>query len=261
MPAMNQRYVSNELSHFVGRGLIEEEQYNLLLKIIGGGWLTHPPHIPGISGNLSINPGARVSDNEMYSPQIVCFCDIPHADLSIHINKYSSFGLSFNKQFIIEKGGYPVHYIPRQAKVFRPKKLSTEELTEIYKTGKRESWFPESMYDLIEMGEYFDGMIQEYHKFFGKLISKGFDNMDRDAIHDANDLQKFLDFSIFSFIKFYDSSIPDDHEDNYYMEREWRLLGELEFSTNDIETIFMPKQYSKKFHNDCPEYTSQLYFL
>ncbi|MDD2734452.1 MAG: abortive infection system antitoxin AbiGi family protein [Desulfuromonadaceae bacterium] len=265
MPTINQRYVSNELSHFVGRGLEEEDQYNLLIKIIRGGWLSHPPHIPGISGNLHIDPLAKISNNEMYSPQIVCFCDIPHADLSIHIKKYSPFGLSFNKSFIIVKGGYPVHYIPKQAKVYRPKKLSTDELVEIHKTGNRESWYPESMYEHVDMGTYFDGMIQEYHKFFGKLISKLFEQVrnadDGDAIREANDIQRFLDFQIFSFIKFFDSSISEEHEDNFYMEREWRLVGELDFTINDIETIFMPRQYSRRFHDDCPEYTSQLYFI
>ena len=32
-------YVSRELTHFVGRGRREEEQYELLLKIVRSGWL------------------------------------------------------------------------------------------------------------------------------------------------------------------------------------------------------------------------------
>jgi hypothetical protein len=41
----SQRYVSSELSHFVGKGLPEDDQYNLLVnKILKPGWLTHPPH-------------------------------------------------------------------------------------------------------------------------------------------------------------------------------------------------------------------------
>ena len=47
----------------------------------------------------------------------LCFCDIPIAELSIHVKKYSCFGLSFSKQFIIGKGGKPVLYIPKQIAV------------------------------------------------------------------------------------------------------------------------------------------------
>jgi len=40
-----QRYVSHELTHFVGRGKTEEDQYDLLVnKIIKTGWLMHPPY-------------------------------------------------------------------------------------------------------------------------------------------------------------------------------------------------------------------------
>ena len=96
-----QRYISNELTHFIGRGKPINSQYNLLIKILREGWLTHPPHNPNIRGNLTVKPSAKISKNEMYSPQIVCFCDIPIEDLSIHIKKYSRFGISFSKDFII----------------------------------------------------------------------------------------------------------------------------------------------------------------
>ena len=92
-----QRYVSPELTHFVGRSLPEEEQYSLVLEILKTGWLTHPPHDPYISGNLTITPGARISDNKMFIPEVVCFCDIPVQELDIHVRKYSRFGLAFLK--------------------------------------------------------------------------------------------------------------------------------------------------------------------
>jgi hypothetical protein len=59
-----QRYVSTELTHFVGRGKAPEDQYALLVDILRGGWLTHPPHNPTISGNLFVKPDASVSNND-----------------------------------------------------------------------------------------------------------------------------------------------------------------------------------------------------
>ena len=42
-----QRYVSSELSHFVGKDKTEEEQqYQLLLHILKTGWLLHAPFDP-----------------------------------------------------------------------------------------------------------------------------------------------------------------------------------------------------------------------
>lgn len=44
------------------------------------------------------------------------------------------------------------------------------------------------------------------------------------------DMERFLSFHIFSYLKFFDHSLNDDHEDNYYFEREWRVIGNIHFS-------------------------------
>lgn len=134
MKMPEQRYISNELTHFVGRGLEEEAQYFLLLKILNSGWLTHPPHTPNISGGLSVETHGKISSNNMYNPQSVCFCDIPVSDLAIHMQKYSRFGLSFGKDFIVSKGGAPIFYIPNKIKVKVIKKLTTDEYENLKRT-------------------------------------------------------------------------------------------------------------------------------
>ena len=126
-----QRYVSSELSHFVGRSFkTKEEKYGLLKNILDSGWLTHPPHTPNISGNLIVDSKAKLSENEMFNPQVVCFCDIPVADLEIHCRKYSRFGLTFDKDKLIGKGASPVHYIPESAQVEVPRRTPIQELWE-----------------------------------------------------------------------------------------------------------------------------------
>jgi hypothetical protein len=80
----------------------------LLLAILRSGWLTHPPHNPAISGNLTVTGNALLSRNEMYAPEVVCFCDIPLSDVRIHVRKYSRFGVAFPRSFILQAGGAPV---------------------------------------------------------------------------------------------------------------------------------------------------------
>ena len=77
MVANMQRYVSKELTHFVGKSLkSDEDRYNLLVKIIRNGWLTYPPHIEDTHHTVKVDLISRISDNEMYNPEIICFCDI-----------------------------------------------------------------------------------------------------------------------------------------------------------------------------------------
>ena len=54
--------------------------------------------------------------------------------------------------------------------------------------------------------------------------------------------------SQFAYVKLYDVSLPDDHPDNYYMEREWRCLKNVNFSLSDIHTIYLPnRSYQERF--------------
>src|SRR5438876_848124 len=114
-----QRYVSPDLTHFVGqKKRTLWEQYKILKKILRSGTLrarkpiglTHVPHV------LQIRTDARFSDNKAYLSSIVCFCDIPLSDLYIHMQKYSRFGLAFAKEFLLEAGATPVMYIPTKAR-------------------------------------------------------------------------------------------------------------------------------------------------
>jgi hypothetical protein len=130
-----QRYISRELTHFVGRNLrnnIEDEkqlqdaQYKILIKIIRDKYISYPPHNPrellyGLKyrrdRNIDIDTRNKFSNNNMIVPYMVCFCDIPIGDLSIHIRKYSRFGMSFEKSFLIERGANPVLYVEKNSAI------------------------------------------------------------------------------------------------------------------------------------------------
>lgn len=236
--ATRQRYVSSELTHFVGRDLPEADQYQLLVQIISSGWLTHPPHDPTISGQLTVNTDARLSDNEMYFPQIISFSDIPIGELDIHIQKFSRFGLSFLKSFLVDEGANPVFYIAKNAR-------SRDK-------GRA---------DQVTLAERFDQTTQEYHTLFRQL---------RDALEKPDlpdqlkrllSIKEFLDYHIFSFLKFFDESKPEDDPEHFYMEREWRILGNLHFTLHDIRRIILPESYAARLREELPKYVGQITFV
>ena len=115
----SQRYVSNELTHFVGRKEpTEADQYNLLIKILRNGWLTHAPHDdPLAPTRINLDLSKSIGDDEAVGYRVVCFCDIPEPDLAIHVKKYSKFGLAFKKPFLIDKGASPVFYVVKEGPV------------------------------------------------------------------------------------------------------------------------------------------------
>jgi hypothetical protein len=170
----SQQYVSKELSHFVGRGHPEQTQYQLLLRILRSGWLTYSPDNPNESlGEILIHPDAKISKNELYNPGMVCFCDIPVQDLTIHTRKYSCFGLAFSKEFVIKKGGTPVYYLPRKARVRTPKRLSPERMSQLAEKnlslGRASIELEEEDWEVTTKAEYFDKMLQTYQKMMSLL--------------------------------------------------------------------------------------------
>ncbi|WP_301584685.1 abortive infection system antitoxin AbiGi family protein [Halomonas alkaliantarctica] len=263
MSGLTQRYISKELVHFVGRGMKAREQFGLLCKILSDGWITHPPHNPNISGNLSINSGVSISENEMYSPEITCFADIPISDLSLHMEKYSSVGLSFSKEFIADSGGVPVHYLPINTQVKRSKSLDGSEIHNLIAEHGAENLM-DQMSEVIPKGQHFDDMLREYHELFsifGELARKedpspGVSGLFKRVV----ELQRFFDFHIFSYLKFFDHRKSDDDPENFYFEREWRIVGNVSFSTEDIKTVFFPRCYSTDFREAFPGYAGQVVF-
>jgi hypothetical protein len=68
----------------------------------------------------------------------------------------------------------------------------------------------------------------------------------------------FLDLLVFAFIKYFDDAASDEDEANVYMEREWRVLGDVKFTLTDVHRVFMPERYAERFRADLPNYKGQL---
>lgn len=226
---MPQRYVSSELTHFVGRRLkSEEEQYQLLKDILCDLELRHPSSLNRRVASQTVSPNRRVSSNERYGGTYVCFCDIPVADLSLHMAKYSRFGLALRKAFLVPLGASPVFYVAKSA---RPAS---------WPSGTRADWY--------------DKMVDDVAKLFYHLRSQSQKDRHPDPLLPGN----FLDFDVFSLLKFFDPDLPEDHPCNYYMEREWRVIGSVPFGLSDVRRIILPEAYALCLRADLPEYTGQV---
>ena len=55
--------------------------------------------------------------------------------------------------------------------------------------------------------------------------------------------------------------VVHDTPDNYYLEREWRLVGNLRFGLGDLRTIVVPRSYAERLATDFPEYSGQRLLL
>ena len=203
-----QRYVSRELTHFVGAALpSNEERYALLVKILQEGWLTHPPHNLVFSGNLSINPQARISSNEMYEPQVVCFCDIPVIDLDIHVQKYGLFGIAYPKSFLIEQGANPVFYVAKPSRIHSP--FTSDLIAEVMRDPAYDrDKMREALEQKIGRGAAFDRAVPEWHRMVELLRILLMDRRATPGVppeaQQLHGLTLFMEFQIFSFIKFFD---------------------------------------------------------
>ena len=152
-------------------------------------------------------------------------------DLEIHMNKYSHFGLSFLKPFLIGKGANPVMYVAENSPA-----LSFR----LPESTRDEPWPRRRVFERnIELFE-------EYRR----------ENPGTIPIN----LEYFLDILVLPFIKYFDDSASDEHKANVYMEREWRIIGDVKFALADVHRVFMPERYAERFRADLPNYKGQLTF-
>ena len=75
------------------------------------------------------------------------------------------------------------------------------------------------------------------------------------------EIKNFLDFNLFSYIKFFNHNLSDYHPKNYYFEREWRVIGNIKFKFEDVKRIFLPKEFARQFRDACPSYYGQIFFI
>jgi hypothetical protein len=259
-----QSYVSDELTHFVGKAKKlpdgkpnNAERYALFLKILGDrfdlraprrGWLQasyREEFGPGF--NMRSDGQKQLSTNDAIRCTMLCFCDIPPGQLGIHIQKYGSFGIAFSKQFLLRQGAVPVHYVPRNASN-RGVGIGPRTVAERFDTLQAE--LQRVRFDLEEYVTRVDGAAAYLSKLSPPNTPMGHQLLGRFSW-----LQTELEELVFARMKFFTEGLPEDHDENFYMEREWRLHDGLAFRLEDISRIFLPQDYSEQFHEAIPDYT------
>jgi hypothetical protein len=67
-----------------------------------------------------------------------------------------------------------------------------------------------------------------------------------------------LGLFVLGFVKGFDASAVETDAANFYMEREWRVLGRMEFKLTDVEQVIMPRPRFKDFRRNVPKYAGEL---
>jgi hypothetical protein len=196
---MLQRYVSKELTHFVGRSLpSDDERYKLLLKILNDGLLKGTgitdKEVESDNFYTNINFYSRDGSKGIFSNETlvetssVCFCDIPVNDLGIHIRKYKEFGLSFFKDFLIKKRANPIFYVAIDSKP------TTRDST------------------IATRGDYFDKQLYAFAQLMQHKLSNS------ELKDDFEKIYRFFGNEILPFLKPFECCRSESDEKNYYME-------------------------------------------
>jgi Putative abortive phage resistance protein AbiGi, antitoxin len=243
-------YISPYLTHFVGRSLhTDEDRYRLLLTILEHGLLRAPDwsdattryHEGGrvihtMRRRSQINYSRALSRHDKYLSAAVCFCDIPLDDLAVHTTKYGRFGLSFPKAFLVRRGASPVFYVAGTS--------PTHEIAPPECQHQGHQVLPRAeLFDMAEK-EYADHIVRP-----GEPVSSPVG-----SVPSRDPLVRFKAFAndyLFPFLKFFDPEKADDDPENYYTEREWRVLGVVVFGTTDIARVVIPGAFRDRIIRDA----------
>jgi hypothetical protein len=241
-----QRYVSSDLTHFVGRRLKSQgERYKLLKLILTTGLLKASPKTKGTGPLVRVlrkDTELCLSSNRACCLPAVCFCDIPLCDLPLHMIKYKDFGVAFSKDFLTDVGALPIVYVPERG---RPATLPYEG----YARGR-----------VAFQTVCFDEFWKIFNRVDGALSQLKTEKRTDHLARDLSRIITFLEFHLVSNLKFFDHRLADTDPNNFYMEREWRVCQDIPFSLDDVVRVIMPECFGAPFRRDFPAFDGEVVF-
>ncbi|MEK6284005.1 MAG: hypothetical protein AABN95_26955 [Acidobacteriota bacterium] len=66
--------------------------------------------------------------------------------------------------------------------------------------------------------------------------------------------QQFL-----AFIKPFNSELPDNDPNNFYLEREWRRYGNLRFQPDDVSRVLTERSYVDRLKSERAVYANKVF--
>jgi|GEM_PF-3339833 len=236
---------------------LEEQLYERLVSILKEGQLKTGGKETGVNADPSIGKegmtvehvityevGSR-SLQKIFDPAVICFCDIPVEDIGIHVSKHSPFGLAFSRGFLLERGTNPVLYLAEDTKV-----------------GEGAGTLGSLFIDEMNRALHLLSELQLAHSHpAGAPRFQGVQGLPHGVTHDATLIHQFLLIHVFAFVKAFRGDSADDDPENYYMEREWRRYGDLDFTLEDVCRVYLPRRFAKRLRADLPDYYGQVTFV
>lgn len=277
-------YISNKLCHFVGHAEKDyENQYQILKLILNSQYITKKPDDPkGLYQYAQVDELQINENGDLFDTlDCVCFCDIPDDSLKIHISKYGVFGLALSNDYLVAKGAKPVIYIPRKGKTNLILGTSFKQIctNKSFASLADDAAWSASIFkqlasdpELIELIKKY--VLEEYDRkkiatkrtltfrdlktytLYRFFTCSNYKQLYNKVAATSNLLGQFL-----PFIKFYDHKLADKDANNFYYEREWRINCSVDFTLDNVVTIYLPSSYVKRFVNDFPSYSGGFYML
>ena len=69
-----------------------------------------------------------------------------------------------------------------------------------------------------------------------------------------------MDVNLLSHLKFFDPHLDDNDKQNFYMEREWRVMRQVRFRLVDVTRIVLPERFARRFRRDVSRYDGEVVF-
>ena len=239
---MGAAYTSENLFHFVGwaRPTDHEANFETLGKVLESRRIAHSPFDGPSRTQTEWNGEGKLAHETLVKGTVTCYADIPTEALGVHLSKYGRFGLGFRRALLIQHGARPVLYVP---------------------TDKRD-WA--GMYGRSLLGDI-EAAARGLRAWRDKRIAAGDRPRSRSVGAIPEDEAAVLETAlnvfqkdILAFVKPFDAELAVEHPSNFYMEREWRKYGHLEFSLSDITHLWVAEGYVDRARKRWPELSDRI---
>lgn len=221
-----QQFVGQRLYHLVGARQPDNDSGNLeTLRAILRSMELRTCEVAGERGGIRTlrDPTRPVINGEPIQQSVVCLCDIPRRDLPFHARRYGRFGIGVSRSVVAQWGGRPVIYVPFSRRAH----------------GNWGARFPAEVNSVLEgLDRFFPDTPSEQSRNAGSPA--------RDAQEAADLASSLITRDVQAFLKFWDVDLPEDHPENFYMEREWRKFGNLALASC-LQEIIAPQQHHDTF--------------